>query len=68
MNSIHITLLIIFGFIIVMTLILNLIKKDRINLIGNFIAKVMPSIPFSKIFGKERDTSNPEDGETENEE
>lgn len=52
MNSIHITLLIIFGFIIVMTLILNLIKKDRIKLIGNFIAKVMLSIPFSKIFGK----------------
>ncbi len=58
MNSIHITLLIIFGFIIVMTLILNVIKKDRITLIGNFIAKVMPSIPFSKIFGKASKDSN----------
>ena len=58
MNSIHITLLIIFGFIIVMTLILNLIKKDRITLIGNFIAKVIPSIPFSKIFGKASEDSN----------
>ena len=64
MNSIHITLLIIFGFIIIMTIILNWIKRDRIILIGNFLAKVMPSIPFSKIFGK--GGTNIKDDDTEN--
>jgi len=50
MNSLLITLIIIFVFIIVITIILNRIQKDRITLIGDFIQKVMPSIPFSKIF------------------
>jgi hypothetical protein len=38
-------------FIVVMTLILNKIEKDRIKLIGDFFQKVLPSIPISKIVG-----------------
>ncbi|PHS65766.1 MAG: hypothetical protein COB12_06755 [Flavobacterium sp.] len=61
MNSLHITLIIIFVFIIVITIILNRIKKDRITLIGDFIAKVMPTIPISKIFGKRTKETSKED-------
>jgi len=43
------TLLIVFGFIILMTLILNHVKKDRIEPIGNFFVKVLPRIPFTSI-------------------
>jgi len=50
MSGIHITLIIIFGFIIVMTLILNKIKEERISPIADFIQKVMPTIPLSKMF------------------
>lgn len=42
-------LIIVFLFIIIMTLILNFIKKDRIKLIGDFFLKVMPTIPFTAI-------------------
>ena len=41
-----------FVFIIVMTLILNKVEKDRIPLMGDFFKKVLPSIPVSKIFSK----------------
>ncbi len=58
MNPLHITLIIIFVFIIVITIILNRIQKDRITLIGDFIQKVIPSIPFSKIFGKKLNDNN----------
>lgn len=51
MNSIHITLLIIFGFILIMTLILNKVEKDRIPLMGDFFGKVLPRMPKIK-FGK----------------
>ena len=37
-------------FIIVMTLILNKVEKERIPLIGDFFKKILPSIPISKIF------------------
>ena len=40
---------IILVFIIVMTLILNKVEKDRIKPIGDFFVKVLPSIPFTKI-------------------
>lgn len=51
MNSIHITLLIIFGFVMIMTLILNNVEKDRISLMGDFFGKVLPRMPKIK-FGK----------------
>lgn len=41
-------------FIILMTLILNKVEKDRITLIGDFFQKVLPSIPISKIFVKKK--------------
>ncbi len=37
-------------FIIVMTLILSKVEKDRISLIGDFFKKVLPTLPISKIF------------------
>ncbi len=43
------TLIIVFGFIVLMTIILNLIKRDRIELIGDFFKKVLPRIPFTDI-------------------
>ncbi len=36
-------------FIVVMTTLLNFIKRDRIKLIGDFFAKVIPTIPFTGI-------------------
>ena len=41
-------------FIILMTLILNKVEKDRITLIGDFFQKVLPSIPISKIFVRKK--------------
>lgn len=38
-----------FVFIIVMTIILNFVEKDRIPLMANFFEKVLPKIPFSKM-------------------
>ena len=35
-------------FIILMTLILNKVEKDRITLIGDFFQKVLPSIPIDR--------------------
>ncbi len=43
------TLIIVFGFIVLMTIILNLIKRDRIEPIGDFFKKVLPRIPFTDI-------------------
>lgn len=36
-------------FIIIMTLILNKVEKDRIKPIGDFFVKVIPRIPVIKI-------------------
>ena len=41
-------------FIILMTLILYKVEKDRITLIGYFFQKVLPSIPISKIFVRKK--------------
>lgn len=41
-------------FIILMTLILNKVEKDRITLIGDFFQKVLPNIPISKIFVRKK--------------
>jgi hypothetical protein len=54
MNTILLSLTIVLVFIIVMTIILSFVEKDKIPLITNFFEKVLPKIPFSKIFpGKE---------------
>ena len=37
------------GFVVLQTLVLNFIKKDRIDQIGAFFQKVMPTIPFTHI-------------------
>lgn len=55
MNSIHITLIIIFGFILIMTLILNKVEKDRIPLMGDFFGKVLPRMPKIKFGRKGKD-------------
>ncbi|SEP23462.1 hypothetical protein SAMN05444671_4687 [Flavobacterium sp. CF108] len=52
MNTILLSLIIVLVFIVVMTIILNFVEKDRIPLITNFFEKVLPKIPFTKIFGK----------------
>jgi len=49
MNETLLLIIIFLVFIIIMTLILNKIEKDRIKLIGDFFQKVLPSIPFTKI-------------------
>ncbi len=45
------TLIIVFSFIALMTLILNFIKRkrNRIKPIGDFFKKVLPRIPFTDI-------------------
>lgn len=48
-NTMHQGLLIVFGFIIVMTLILNFVEKDRIPMMGDFFEKVLPEIPKINI-------------------
>lgn len=48
-NPIHQGLLIVFGFVIVMTLILNFVEKDRIPMMGDFFEKVLPEIPEINI-------------------
>lgn len=54
MNTILLSLTIVLVFIIVMTIILSFVEKDKIPLITNFFEKVLPKIPFSKMFpGKE---------------
>lgn len=50
MNTILLSLIIVLVFIVVMTIILNFVEKDRIPLITNFFEKVLPKIPFTKIF------------------
>lgn len=54
MNTILLSLIIVLVFIIVMTIILNLVEKDRIPLMANFFEKVLPKIPFSKMFSLKR--------------
>lgn len=55
MKTILLSLLIVLVFIVVMTIILNFVEKDRIPLMTNFFEKVLPKIPFSKMFqGKKK--------------
>jgi hypothetical protein len=54
MNAIPLTLLIILVFIFLMTILLNFVEKDRITLMADFFEKVLPKIPFSKIFSRKK--------------
>jgi hypothetical protein len=42
-------LIVVFSFIIIVIMMLNFIKRDRIEMIGDFLVKVMPTIPFTGI-------------------
>lgn len=37
-----------------MTILLNFVEKDRITLMADFFEKVLPKIPFSKIFSRKK--------------
>lgn len=49
MNETVLLVTIFLGFIIMMTLILSKIEKDRIPLIGDFFKKVLPYFPIKTI-------------------
>ncbi|PKV52460.1 hypothetical protein ATE84_4576 [Aquimarina sp. MAR_2010_214] len=59
MNFIHVTLIIIFGFVFIMTILLNFVDKEKIPLMGDFFGKVLPKMPklFSQSKGKEDEES-----------
>jgi hypothetical protein len=54
MNTILLALLFVLVFNVVMTIILNFVEKDRISLMANFFEKVLPKLPFSKMFLERR--------------
>lgn len=54
MNTLILSLIIIFVFIFMMTIVLNFVEKDRIPLMADFFEKVLPKIPLSKIFSKKK--------------
>lgn len=55
MNTIVLLVIAVLVFILMMTIILNFVEKDRIPLMATFFEKVLPKIPFSKMFsGKKK--------------
>lgn len=58
MNTITWSLVIIVVFIVTMTLILKKTDNEKIILIGDFFTKVLPRIPFGKIFKRKKKESS----------
>lgn len=54
MNTLVLLVIAVLIFIPVMTIILNFVEKDRIPLMANFFEKVLPRIPFSKMFSRKK--------------
>lgn len=54
MNTLTRFLIIILVFILLMTIVLNYVEKDRIPLMADFFEKVLSKIPLSEIFTKSK--------------
>ncbi|MCI9844554.1 hypothetical protein [Flavobacterium pectinovorum] len=54
MNALVLLVIAILVFILVMSIILNNVEKDRIPLMTDFFEKVLPKIPFSKMFRRKK--------------